>query len=229
MDEYDAIMKLLGDIIARDVMVVVEGNKDKRALEELGVKNIKVLKKSLYETVEEIKDEDEVVLLVDLDRQGKKIYSRLMSDLVGFGVKINNKLREYLFKNTKLRQIEGLTTAIPEQFFPPCIQHISRGLEDGRKRAIFILINFLKSIGWPHDKVESYIKQWNKRNPEQLRENYLIGQLRYSKGKKSIPPPNCANNMYMTGIGVCHPDNLCSRIKNPAQYAKRKSRGHQKK
>ena len=110
MNEYDVIIKLLNDIIEHNVIVIVEGNKDKRALEELGVKKINVLKKPLFETVEDVKDEDEVVLLVDLDRQGKKIYSMLKRDLIAFGVKINDTLREYLFKNTKLRQIEGLNT-----------------------------------------------------------------------------------------------------------------------
>jgi len=114
--------------------------------------------------------------------------------------------------------------AIPEQFFPPCIKLISKGLSDGRKRALFILINFLSSLGWGYDDIEKYLKEWNKKNVEPLRENYLVGQLRYHKSqKKKILPANCNNMMYYVNIGVCRPDNLCSKIKNPVSYSIRKS------
>ena len=114
--------------------------------------------------------------------------------------------------------------AMPEKFFPPCIKLISEGLADGRKRALFILINFLTSLGWDYDQIENYLKEWNKKNNEPLRENYLVGQLRYHKAhKKKILPANCNNMMYYVDIGVCKPDNLCSKIKNPVSYALRKS------
>jgi len=114
--------------------------------------------------------------------------------------------------------------ALPEEYFPPCIKLISKGLPDGRKRSLFILINFLTSLGWGYKDIEVYLKEWNKKNPEPLREVNLLGQLRYHKQqKKKILPPNCNNNMYMVDIGVCKPDNLCSKIKNPVSYALRKS------
>jgi len=126
-------------------------------------------------------------------------------------------------------KIEGkrdyeIKSALPEQFFPPCIRLISEGITDGRKRALFILINFLTSIGWDYDKIEIYLREWNRKNPEPLRENYLVGQLRYHKTqKKKILPPNCNNMMYYVDIGVCRPDNLCTKIKNPVSYAQRKA------
>ena len=116
-----------------------------------------------------------------------------------------------------------IPSAIKEENFPPCIKLISNGLSDGRKRALFILINFLTSAGWDYENTEKYLKEWNKKNTEPLRENYLVGQLRYHKAqKKKILPPNCNNLMYYVNIGVCRPDNLCSKIKNPVSYAKRK-------
>ena len=48
------------------------------------------------------------VMLVDLDKEGKKLYGRLRHDLMRHRVKIDDKFREFLFKETKLRQIEGL-------------------------------------------------------------------------------------------------------------------------
>ena len=114
---------------------------------------------------------------------------------------------------------------VPEHLFPPCIQLISKGLEDGRKRALFIFINFLSCVGWDYDKIERFLREWNEKNNEALREVYLIGQLRYHKQqKKKILPPNCSNKMYYVDMGVCKPDNLCSKIKNPVNYARRKGR-----
>jgi DNA primase large subunit len=120
-------------------------------------------------------------------------------------------------------------TAIPEEFFPPCIKKITAGIEDGKKRALFILINFLGACNWEHEKIEEYIMKWNEKNkPDHLRETYIKGQLRYHKqqsqnSKEKIMPPNCDNRGYMIDTRFCNPDNLCRTIKNPAQYAKKKA------
>jgi DNA primase catalytic subunit len=125
----------------------------------------------------------------------------------------------------KKREFEPITDAIPEQYFPPCIQLISQGLKDGKKRALFVLINFLSSCGWPYDRIENYLVEWNKKNPEPLREVNIQGQLRYHKMmKKRALPPNCDNKAYMVDLGVCKPDGFCSKIKNPANYAIAKQR-----
>ncbi len=120
--------------------------------------------------------------------------------------------------------LNAIEEVVPEELFPPCIKKISAGLEDGKKRAVFILANFLSSCNWDHDKIEEWITNWNERNPEPLKEVYIKGQLRYHKQQKEkILPPNCGNTGYFKDLGFCIPDNLCQRIKNPVQYAKRKS------
>ena len=125
-------------------------------------------------------------------------------------------------KRNAEKVFEPITSAIPEQFFPPCIQKISLGLVDGKKRALLILINFLNSIGWSYEQIENYVKEWNKKNPDPLRDNYIQGQMRYVKTQKKLPP-NCDNLAYMKGINVCFPDGFCPKIKNPAQYTIRKA------
>ena len=117
-----------------------------------------------------------------------------------------------------------LTEAIPSNLFPPCIKLILSGIGDGKKRAVFILINFLRSVGYDYATIETLIVEWNKKNKEPMREVMWRGQLNYHKqqGKKALPP-NCQNTAYMVAIGVCKPDNFCSRIKNPAQYSKKKA------
>jgi len=122
------------------------------------------------------------------------------------------------------KEFEPIEDAIEEGLFPPCIKKIAGGLEDGKKRALLILINFLSSVGWSQEMMEDYINRWNERNVEPLREVYIKGQLRYNKmQKKRAPPPNCDNEAYMKGIGVCVPDEFCARIKNPVSYSIRKN------
>lgn len=125
----------------------------------------------------------------------------------------------------KNKEYEMPEEAVPEQFFPPCINIILKGVTDGRKRSLFILTNFLTSVGWSYDEVEKKLDEWNKKNTESLREVLIKGQLRYHKQKaKKILPPNCANSMYYKDFRVCVPDNLCQRIKNPVNYARAKTR-----
>ncbi len=110
MEEIEQIQELLDEIKQKGLLVVVEGPKDRAALESLGITNIISLKKPLYAVVEEIASKaEEIVLLTDLDEEGKKLYHRLSNDLQKHGVKVNNKLRRFLFK-TKLRHVEGLAT-----------------------------------------------------------------------------------------------------------------------
>jgi len=113
---------------------------------------------------------------------------------------------------------------VPVELFPPCILKLSQGVKDGRKRALFILVNFLTSVGWDYPDVENYIHEWNKKNDEQLRETVIKGQIGYHKTqKKQVLPPNCDNKMYYQDIGICCPDDLCSRVKNPVNYSKKRA------
>ncbi len=128
------------------------------------------------------------------------------------------------FKLKEMKEFDIPETAIPEQFFPPCIKLILNGLSDGKKRSLFILTNFLVSVGWGYDEIEKLLHEWNKKNNEPLREVLLVGQIRYHKQqKKKILPPNCNNMMYYKDFGVCKPDNLCFKIKNPVSYSRRKT------
>ncbi|MBR9692276.1 hypothetical protein GOV06_05835 [Candidatus Woesearchaeota archaeon] len=149
--------------------------------------------------------------------QAKELFDRAVAERVNREDKI-----EFQKKETPYEDIPQ--QAIPEQFFPPCIKNMLAGLEDGRKRSLFILTNFLTSVGWSYDKIEAKLKEWNKKNKEPLREVSIVGQLRYHKQqKKKILPPNCQNSMYYKEFGVCKPDLLCNKIKNPIQYSKRKT------
>ncbi|MDD5178163.1 MAG: toprim domain-containing protein [Candidatus Nanoarchaeia archaeon] len=97
----------INKINEKRLLVIVEGKNDEKALKEIGIKRVYAInRKAIYKVVDEI-NEKEVVILTDLDPEGKKLYSILRNQLQTKGVKINNKLREFLFK-TELRQIEGI-------------------------------------------------------------------------------------------------------------------------
>ena len=122
------------------------------------------------------------------------------------------------------KNYEAPEEAIPEEMFPPCIKLILAGLKDGKKRALFILTNFLASAGWSDEMIRDRVYDWNEENPEQLREVVIKGHLQLKEKKREIiPPPNCTSDYYQ-GLQICQPDDFCKTIKNPAQYANKKYR-----
>lgn len=107
---------------------------------------------------------------------------------------------------------------ITEEYFPPCIKTMLNGLEDGRKRAVFVLMNFLGQVGWEKKEIQSYLLKWNRENNvKPLRENYILSQLRYFKAGEKLPP-NCDNEAYYHATALCKTDPMCSKFKNPANY-----------
>ena len=134
----------------------------------------------------------------------------------------------YSTQSNKPQQYDDLLEvedAISEDLFPPCIKLALKGLEDGRKRALFIFLNFLGSVGWSHEAIKKKLYEWNKNNDEALREVIIKGQLRHRKDKnQKVLPPNCDNPDYYSDLKICQPDEFCPRIKNPAQYTKLKAK-----
>ena len=127
-------------------------------------------------------------------------------------------------EKTPQRDYEIPKSAISSEFFPPCIELLLKGIkEDGRKRALFILINFFKSVGYSMQEVENIIKKWNQNNYQPLQENYLLSQLSWHKKQSErILPPNCSNLSYYKELGVKCPDEICNSCKNPVRFAKRR-------
>jgi len=91
-------------------LVLVEGKKDKQKLEMLGIKNIMTISsKPLYKTIESVSElNKEIVILTDLDHEGRKLYSRIKHQCQRNGIRVDKKYREFLFSNTKITQIEGI-------------------------------------------------------------------------------------------------------------------------
>ena len=105
--------------------------------------------------------------------------------------------------------------------WPPCIHNALAGIKgDGRKRALFIMLNFFRSINMGNEEIKTKILEWNNKNAQPLKEGYVDSQLNWHFRNKTMLPPNCdkIQKMY-ADLGICKPDNFCSRIKNPSHYA----------
>ncbi len=110
---------------------------------------------------------------------------------------------------------------VKEDMFPPCIKLLMNGVPiDGRKRAILIMINFLKQMKYSIDEIENTLLEWNKKNYEPLREGYIKAQVSWHRrNSQTVLPPNCANDAYYAPMGICKPDHYCTKIKNPVNYS----------
>ncbi|MBN2454612.1 toprim domain-containing protein [Candidatus Woesearchaeota archaeon] len=113
MPQSPEILQLIEQINNSGKAIVVEGKKDLAALQRLGVKNrIFMINKPLFALSEEIAAQTkDIIILTDLDKKGKELYGRLSTQLQRLGVRIDSKYREFLFKNSKVRQIEGLNNS----------------------------------------------------------------------------------------------------------------------
>jgi hypothetical protein len=150
----------------------------------------------------------------------------LIVETLDWAEKYSVEIKEEL---PKLRKIEKVSY-IAEDYFPPCVkEHILKGLSDGKKRSTFILINFLKNMGWSGEQIEKRLEEWNEKNYPSLRTNFLRTQLRWHfRQDRNLLPPNCDNEAFYKSMGVCHPDAICKNeageitIKNPVNYPFRK-------
>ncbi len=128
-------------------------------------------------------------------------------------------------EKTGKKEYEEIEGRISEKFFPPCINFILKGgMPDGRKRALFALINFLRMMNWSMDEIEEKVREWNSTNSPPLKEGYVRSQLSWQRRQhKKFPPPNCGDFYYSIGLS----GGTCKDHKNPVSYAVRKVRSKQ--
>lgn len=114
------------------------------------------------------------------------------------------------------------TDAVAESCFPHCMQKLLAGnMEDGKKRALFILVNFLRHMNWGDADIEKRLFAWNTVNKNPLPASYITMQLSWNKKQKeNILPPNC-NKAYYKDLRVSCAETICNRFKNPVNCALR--------
>lgn len=157
-------------------------------------------------------------LLKALDFKGKDIVYE-HSDFSNNMTKLAQK--EKMFNADDLERVQE---KIPLELFPPSILNILKGLKDGKKRALFVLVNFLTCVGWDYPEIEVLLNEWNSKNTEPLRERFIKSQISYHKlQKKKILPPNYSNKAYYADLGVITSEEEAGKFKNPVNYAKMKA------
>ncbi|MDD3263982.1 MAG: hypothetical protein PHT94_03750 [Candidatus Nanoarchaeia archaeon] len=124
----------------------------------------------------------------------------------------------------KLSREQRSKEIINESFFPPCMKR--KTIKDGKKRFIYLQSCFLQKMNWSIEEIKERIISINNQFDEPIKENYVLSQMNYYVSRKYLTPL-CENTMYKE-IGICKPDELCLKIKNPWQYAYNKYENQKK-
>lgn len=156
---------------------------------------------------------------------------KLIINSLDFNPKIINMERKEIeekFNSDKemLKVIQNFDNdeKLPIECFPPSIINLLKGLKDGKKRALFILLNFLDCVGWENNEIEDIVVDWNKKNTPPLKEGIIKTHLNYKKNsKEKILPPNYSNQKYYADLGILSPEEKSGKLKNPVNYAFKKS------
>ncbi len=123
--------------------------------------------------------------------------------------------KKYEFDNINVKNVS-------EELFPYAIKKLLLGLEDGRKRGLFVLITFLRSLNFSSEYINAKIREWNNLNKPPLKEGYVKSQIDWHlKQKKKILPPNYSNDAFYKDIGIIDEK---PREKNPIVEVLRKVR-----
>ncbi len=117
-------------------------------------------------------------------------------------------------------QIPLKNLQIDSSMFPPVITKILKGIkDDGRKRALSLLLSFFTTLEFPQDYIEKTITEWNKKNYQPLRDGYIKSQISWFLKNKRLPP-NYDKPIYKE-FGINSPPE--PGIKNPINYTIRKA------
>jgi 5S rRNA maturation endonuclease (ribonuclease M5) len=118
LEETKRILEILATEASGGTPILVEGRKDLKSLERLGVTGditaVKTSGRSLLDVVREIESrkKSKVILLLDFDRRGKELTSCLAKSLEATGIKPNLVLWRELFSlvGKDVKDIEGLAS-----------------------------------------------------------------------------------------------------------------------
>ena len=115
--KFEKIMDKIYDDLSKGAIIIVEGKKDRRSLENLGLKNIKEINKgdNLVEFADKITAK-KIIILTDFDRRGALLKKRLKELLETTGRRVDTKYREELNKATGVKYFENLYGLINKTF-----------------------------------------------------------------------------------------------------------------
>ncbi len=118
-------------------------------------------------------------------------------------------------KNKGDYKVEIDTSKIKEDMFPKPIKKLLKGLKEGKKRGLFILITFFRALGFDAGYINNKIKEWNELNEPKLKEGYIRSQIDWHlKQNRKILPPNYDNESFYKDLGLFDAGER-PKVKNP--------------
>ena len=129
------------------------------------------------------------------------------------------------------REFEEMKEKIPEECFPETIKKLLEGgFSDGKKRAFFVLRNFLICVGWSSDEIKTRLDAWNSTHLEPIRDTIFKTQLNYAdqmikRNERMLPPNFSQINFYSDIIGELSEYKIA---KNPLSLAIRRYNNYKK-
>jgi len=125
--------------------------------------------------------------------------------------------------NKKYKKYEKIDVkGVSEDLFPKPIKKLLKGLQDGRKRGLFVLLTFLRTLNFPPEYLNKKIREWNDRNDPPLKEGYVKSQIDWHlRQKRQILPPNYKNDSFYKDLNLIED---YPREKNPIVEVLRKVR-----
>ena len=130
----------------------------------------------------------------------------------------NVNKRNYEYKDLEIK-------GVSEEIFPNPIKKLLNGLKEGRKRGLFVLLTFLRSLNFSPDYINTKIREWNSKNEPPLKEGYVKSQIEWHlKQKRKILPPNYSNDNFYKDLGLLDEK---PREKNPIVKVLREVRKNQ--
>lgn len=139
----------------------------------------------------------------------------------------NSKLGKTTLLSDAFGEVFEIDQEVNYEDFSPVIKEIfQKDFEDGKKRALFVLLTFLYSVKWNDELIKDEIMNWNNKQSQPLKKQYLQAQFHwFSNQTTTISPPNYTNENYYKNIGI--PQDIIDldiyhfknkRVKNPLHY-----------
>ena len=187
---------------------------DKNKIEEFQLTDADPLKVKIIDFIPDSeKNEAEKLLLQAIDWHKNNEMNRKEAGHSNY----TNGYSENTEKNELREKIELSENEFTGENFPPVINNILKGMEDGKKRGVFILINFFRTLGMNLKDVEAKLNEWNKLNKPSLKQGYINAQISWHSKNKVVLPPNFDNEIYKE-MGIYEMDQLSMKLKNPVNY-----------
>ena len=109
------LKRALEELNEKDAVIIVEGKKDRNALQRIGVRGrIELVNRSPEELSRRMSGEKEAILLTDFDTTGEEICRRMQESLFSYNIKADVDLRKKFHRILRVRNFEKIDKQIEE-------------------------------------------------------------------------------------------------------------------